>query len=39
MVKLLVINITYHMPQNRVSNTITHVIGNTINGVAQTRPP
>ena len=34
MVKLLIINVTYHfMPQNRVSDPITHVTIDTTNGV------
>ena len=33
MLKLLVISVTYHMPQNRVSNILTHVTLNTMNGV------
>ena len=33
MVKLLIINVTQHTPQNRVTDTIMHVILNTINGV------
>ena len=32
MVKLLIINVTYHTPQNRVSDNITHVTLNIING-------
>jgi hypothetical protein len=34
MMKLLIISVTYNMPQNRVSDTITHVTLNDINGVA-----
>ena len=30
--KLLIINVTQNMPQNRVSDTITHVTLNTMNG-------
>jgi hypothetical protein len=30
--KLLIINVTYHMPQNRVRDTITHVTLYTVNG-------
>ena len=37
MVKLLVISVTYDIPQHRVSNTITHVTLNTINGVDDKR--
>ena len=33
MVKLLIINVTSHTPQNRVSDTIMHVTLNTIHGV------
>ena len=33
MLKLLIIGVTYHMPQNKVSDTIMHVALNTINGV------
>ena len=33
MVKLLISGVTYHTPQNNVSDTITHVTLNTINGV------
>ena len=33
MVKLLIINVTWHMPQDRVSDTITHVTLNSVNGV------
>jgi hypothetical protein len=33
MVKLLIIGVTQHMPQNRVRATITYVTLNTINGV------
>ena len=33
MMKLLISIVTYYTPQNRVSDTITHVILNTINGV------
>ena len=33
MVKLLIIIVTYHIPQNRVSDTITGVALNTINNV------
>ena len=32
MARLLIINVTYHTPQNRVSDTILHVTLNTING-------
>ena len=34
MTKLLVINVTLHMPQNMTSDAITHVTINTINGLA-----
>ena len=33
MAKLLIINETYHTPQNRVSDTITYVTLNAINNV------
>ena len=33
MIKLLIINVTEHTPQNRVSDTIMHVTSITINGV------
>ena len=33
MMKLLISNVTSHTPQNRASDTITHVMLNTINGV------
>jgi hypothetical protein len=33
MVKLLIISVTYNMPQNRISGTIIQVTLNTINGV------
>ena len=33
MVKLLIINVTEHTPQNRLSDTITHAALLTINGV------
>jgi hypothetical protein len=33
MIKLLVIIVTKHTPQNRVSDTMTHVTLKTINGV------
>jgi hypothetical protein len=33
MVKLLIINVTWCTPQNRVGDIITYVIPNTINGV------
>ena len=33
MVDLLAIGVTYHTPQNRVSETITHVILYAMNGV------
>ena len=33
MMMLLIINVTYHTPQSRVSDTITHVTLNSINGV------
>ena len=33
MVKLLINSVTYHMPQNRVSEIIMHVALNTINNV------
>ena len=33
MLTLLIMSVTYHMPQNRVSDTIMHVTLNTINGV------
>ena len=33
MMKLLIISVTYDTPQNRVCDTIMHVILNTINGV------
>ena len=33
MVKVLIINVTWHVPQNRASDTITHVTLNTINNV------
>ena len=29
----LALNVTYHLPQSRVSNALTHVRLNTINGV------
>lgn len=32
MVKLIIINTTWHTPQNRASNTIAYVKLNTING-------
>ena len=35
MVKLLVINVTLHTPQNAVSNTIMHVTLNTINNAVE----
>ena len=38
MVKSLIINVIEHMPQNRVSDTITHVTLSTINGVVITLP-
>ena len=31
--KLLIISVTWDTPQNRVSDTITHVALNTINGI------
>ena len=34
MMKLLISGVTKHMPQNRVSDPITHVSLNTIYGVA-----
>ena len=37
MMKLLIISVTYRMPQNKVSDTIMHVTLNTINGVAQNK--
>jgi hypothetical protein len=33
MVKLLNIIVTFHTPQNKVSDSITHVTLNTMNGV------
>jgi hypothetical protein len=33
MVKLLLISVTYEIPQNKVSDSITHVTLNTINDV------
>jgi hypothetical protein len=33
MLKLLVISVTYHTPQNRVSDAIAHVTRITISGV------
>ena len=33
--KLLAISVTYYMPQNRVSDIITHVTLDTINGACQ----
>ena len=33
MLKLLIISVTYHMPQNRVSDTIMHVALNIVNNV------
>ena len=33
MMELLSISVTYHMPQNRVSDAIMHVTLNTMNGV------
>ena len=39
MMMLLIVNITQHMPQNRVSNTFTHVTLNTINGVVHSYKP
>ena len=35
MAKLLAISVTYHMPRNRVSDTITHVTLDTINGAEE----
>ena len=35
MMKLLVISVTEHIPQNRVIGPITHVTLNTINGVLE----
>ena len=35
MMKLLIISVTLHTPQNSVSNTIPHVTLNTINNVVQ----
>ena len=34
MLKLLVINVSWHTPQKRVSDAITHVTLTTINSVA-----
>ena len=33
MLKLLIISVTWHTPQNKVSDTITHVTLNTIKDV------
>ena len=38
MMKLLIISVTYDMPQNWVSDTITRVTQNTINGELGLRP-
>ncbi len=35
MMKLLVISVTEHIPQNKVIHTITHMTLNTINGVLE----
>ena len=35
MVKLLIISVTLHMPRNRVSDSITHVTLNALNGVVR----
>ena len=38
MVELLIINVTLHTPHNRVSDTLTHVTLNTINGALRRVP-
>ena len=39
MVKLLIISVTQHTPQNKVIDTITHVTLTTTNGVVKPHLP